>query len=100
MIKRFLTFALCVCFVLGMSIPAFGSTPDVKYIIIISPPAQHTADRPMPVTIRLEDVGGEGFEQAQAKLGEDGAWHDITDSLRQNGWAHFEFTVPPLEVGE
>jgi hypothetical protein len=81
---------LCVSLFLCMGVSAYaGGIPDAKYVITISPPAGgQTA--PTPVTIRLEDVNGTGFVQAAAKLGEDGSWSDLTESLRTSGWAQFD----------
>jgi hypothetical protein len=89
---RVLTFALALCLILGMTLPAAaGGDPEAKFIITISPPATGQTGTAF-VTIRLEDVNGTGFMQAEAKLGEDGSWQDITESLRANGWAQLEIT--------
>jgi hypothetical protein len=83
-------FALCVSLLLCMGVSASaGGIPDAKYVITISPPADgQTA--PAFVTVKVEDVNGTGFTQAAAKLGEDGSWSDLTESLRASGWAQFE----------
>jgi hypothetical protein len=84
------TLTLCVSLFLCMGVSAHaGGIPDAKYLITISPPAGgQTA--PASVTVRLEDVNGTGFVLAAAKLGEDGSWNDLTESLRASGWAQFE----------
>ncbi len=86
----FAAFVLCVSLLLCMGVSASaGGIPDAKYVITISPPTGgQTA--PAYVTVKLEDVNGTGFAQAAAKLGEDGSWSDLTESLRASGWAQFE----------
>ncbi len=88
-ILRYTVFAMCVCLLLCMGVPAYaGGSADAKYIITISPPA--TAESEVAfVTVRLEDVNGTGFIQAAARL-DNGSWRDITESLRSNGWAQLE----------
>ena len=92
-LRYFLIPILCLCLFWGMGITANASdsVPETRFIIMISPPSDQQI-QPAPVTIKVEDVSGIGFSDAQVKLGEDGGWHNITDSLRQNGWAHFEIT--------
>jgi hypothetical protein len=64
---------------------------EAKYTITIAAPkGWHT--KSASVTVKLEDVNGTGFEKAEAKLGSNGAWQDISDALRSYGQAQIEIT--------
>ena len=77
----------CIIFLLALAMPlSVSASADVNFAITISPPSGGTG----PVTIRVEDQGNIGITTAQVRLGEDGEWADITDSIRGGGWAHFE----------
>ncbi len=69
------------------------TTPEVevKYTITIAAPrGWHT--KSATVTVTLEDANGTGFEKAEAKLGSNGAWQDISDGLRSYGQAQIDIS--------
>jgi len=63
--RKTLLLTFCLCLLWGMGITAAASGPETRFNITISPPGgQHTT--PALVTIRIEDMGGAGFEKARA----------------------------------
>lgn len=115
---RFMTLTLCLCMLFSISAAAAtgelvdvsggtdggvsqvdggGETPtpepekDAKYTITIAAP-RGWYTKTATVTVKLEDVNLTGFEKADAKLGANGSWQDISDGLRAYGWAHVEIS--------
>lgn len=71
--------------------PSESSTPEppppvveAKYRIIITPPSGWYT-KTATVTIRLEDVNHTGFTKAEAKMGQNGKWQDVTEPLTDGG---------------
>jgi len=81
----------------GGETPAPEPEKDAKYTITIAAP-RGWYTKTATVTVKLEDVNGTGqslsgsFEKADAKIGANGSWQDISDSLRAYGWAHVEIS--------
>lgn len=107
--KKMLILALCLCLLFTMGVSAYAATgelievsdggssetpepeKEVKYTITIAAP-RGWYTKSATVTVKFEDVNGTGFHKAEVKLGQNGAWQDISDSLRSYGQAQIDIS--------
>lgn len=108
--RKMLMLALCLCLLFCMSVAASAATgelidvsgesseattpeseKEIKYTITIAAP-RGWYTKSAAVTVKFEDANGVGFDKAEAKLGQNGAWQDISDGLRSYGQAQIDIS--------
>lgn len=90
---------LCVCLCACVAAPAAGAVPAASVVnlsaqvesvgassltVELTAPTAWSRDS-VEVAISVTDNTGSGFSSAEVKVGRDGSWRDITDTLRQSG---------------
>ena len=68
----------------AVSLSAHAEAAASSLSLVLEAPTDWSRDS-AEVAISITDSGGSGFASAEAKVGRDGSWRDITDTLRQNG---------------
>ena len=86
-IPLFLCIALCIGLSLLLSGRAFAAdcadaVPASGVTVEITPPTGY-ADKSAEVGFTITDTAGSGFASAKVKLGLDGEWRDVTDTLER-----------------
>ena len=68
----------------GVSLSAHAEAAASSLSLVLEAPTDWSRDS-AEVAISITDNAGSGFASAEAKVGRDGSWRDITDALRQSG---------------
>lgn len=68
----------------AVSLSAHAEAAASSLSLVLEAPTDWSRDS-AEVAISITDSGGSGFALAEAKVGRDGSWRDITDTLRQSG---------------
>lgn len=68
----------------AVSLSAHAEAAASSLSLVLEAPTDWSRDS-AEVAISITDSGGSGFASAEAKVGRDGSWRDITDTLRQSG---------------
>ena len=82
---------LCIALCVGLSLLLAGrafaldsadAVPASGVIVEIAPPTGY-ADKSAEIGFTITDTAGDGFASAKVKLGLDGEWRDVTDTLER-----------------
>lgn len=98
LLARVLPPLLCVSLCACAATPAVGAASAAQAVslsaqaeaaasslsLVLEAPTDWSRDS-AEVAISITDSAGSGFASAEAKVGRDGSWRDITDTLRQSG---------------
>ncbi len=68
----------------AVSLSAHAEAAASSLSLVLEAPTDWSRDS-AEVAISITDSAGSGFASAEAKVGRDGSWRDITDTLRQSG---------------
>lgn len=68
----------------AVSLSAYAEAAASSLSLVLEAPTDWSRDS-AEVAISITDSAGSGFASAEAKVGRDGSWRDITDTLRQSG---------------
>lgn len=68
----------------AVSLSAHAEAAASSLSLVLEAPTDWSRDS-AEVAISITDNAGSGFASAEAKVGRDGSWRDITDALRQSG---------------
>ena len=84
-------FLVCIALCVGLSLLLSGrafaldsadAVPASGVIVEIAPPTGY-ADKSAEIGFTITDTAGDGFASAKVKLGLDGEWRDVTDTLER-----------------
>jgi hypothetical protein len=85
--KSVISFALCLMLILGTGLTAFAGGERYN-ITITAPDAPQAA--PAGIIVMVEDIIGEGFTRVEVKIGDNGAWQDVTGEILAAGYVQLE----------
>ncbi len=88
--KSFIALILCVMLILCMGLTAYAGGERYN-ITITAPDAPQTA--PASVIVMVEDLTGEGFVKTEARIGDNGAWQDVTGEILATGYVQLEVSA-------